>query len=200
MSDENSNNIYIANLGVGILASEKSRRMQANKALLKFGNKTFLEHLCDELRTVGDIIIAAGQVGSYKDMPYKIVYDAHHGVGPMEGIYQILKHSKHKYNFVCSVDMPYFKKELAFYLSKFVDGKHASYIFRDEKRVHPTCAIYSTELTPLLEQLIDDKQYCLLEIYKNSKTKYVDFPYDKFDKEIITNINTLEDYNKLVKC
>lgn len=184
-------------IGIGILASEKSRRMNVNKAFLKIKNETFIERLTDEFKHFGNIYISANYKDTYKELPYTILEDKHHGVGPMEGIFQILNSSKYDLNFICSVDMPFLKSELLEYLISAIDDKHQCYVLKDEIRLHPTCAIYSKSLIPIINELISNNKYCLLEIFSNSKTKYIQFPNSIIDKKTITNINTQEEYNNL---
>lgn len=194
---EIDNNTIFNEVSVGILAAEKSRRMNVNKALLKLGDKTFIEHLFNEFSQFDDVIISARVPGSYLNISKNVVYDSVLGVGPMEGILQILKSSKNKYSFVCSVDMPFLGKSLLEYLWTFVDGNFDCYVFKDDKRCHPTLAIYSKDLIDEISNLIKEKKFCLLEIYERSRVKYVEFPTENFDKKIISNINTMEDYNNL---
>lgn len=186
-------------IGIGILASEKSRRMNVNKALLKIGDQSFIERLCQEFANFGQIYISAQNKETYKDLNYEVIEDAHSGVGPMEGIYQILKATKHEYNFICSVDMPFLKKEVLENLQEQIEGNYDCYVFKDEFRAHPTCAVYSKNLDLLIENLIKNEKYCLLEIFDNSKTKYIDYNTCGLDKKFILNINTNEDYEKLCK-
>lgn len=185
------------NIGIGILASEKSRRMNTNKAFLKIEGVSFIEKICKELEDFGKIYISAGNKDPYKDLGYAVVEDEHNGVGPMEGIYQILKESKYEYNFICSVDMPHLKSELPEYLISQIDEDNDCYVFEDDKRAHPTCAIYSKNLVLLIEKLINEKKYCLLEIFDNSKTKYIPYPEEILDKKTLVNINTKQDYDNL---
>lgn len=186
-------------IGIGILASEKSRRMNVNKALLKIGDQSFIERLCQEFGMFGQIYISAQNKDTYKNLNYDILEDEHIGVGPMEGIYQILFATKHKYNFICSVDMPFLKKDVLETLQYQINGAYDCYVFKDEFRAHPTCAVYSKNLISLIKNLIDDQKYCLLEIFDNSKTKYIDYNTCGLDKKFILNINTNDDYEKLCK-
>ena len=185
------------NIGIGILASEKSRRMNTNKAFLQIEGSSFIEHACKEFDSFGQIFISANSKDSYKDLGFTVVEDEHHGVGPMEGIYQILKKSKYEYNFICSVDMPFLKHELLENLISKIDQDNDCYVYEDKKRVHPTCAIYSKSLVPLIEKLINEEKYCLLEIFDQSNTKYIQFPNGQLDKKMLININTQQDYDRL---
>ena len=185
------------NIGIGILASEKSRRMDKNKAFLQIEGLSFIEHTCKEFDSFGQIYISANNKDSYKDLGFTVVQDEHHGVGPMEGIYQILKESKYEYNFICSVDMPFLKCEFLEYLISKIDEENDCYVFEDEKRTHPTCAVYSKSLISLIEKLINEKKYCLLEIFDQSNTKYIPYPEGQLDKKMLVNINTQQDYESL---
>ena len=117
-------------ISIGILASNKSRRMDFNKANLKIGDKTFLEHIQNVFSKYPEITIATND----RNITTDAVYDEHDGVGPMEGIYQILKNTNKKFAFICSVDMPFIKTEIVDYLCSKIDNEHDCFIYKDDKR------------------------------------------------------------------
>lgn len=194
----NNLNIY-DNLGIGILASAKSRRLDQNKAFLKFGQHTFLDRAINNFDKFKNIYISTNSDGKLMKNYTNVLYDKHQDVGPMEGIYQILSHSVCEYNFIFGVDMPFINKQAPNALFDFIDNKHDCYVFSDGEKLHPTCTIYSKSTEQLLKDLIDKKKYCLLAIFDNSNTKIIDFNNLKIDKKLLTNINTIDDYNKYCK-
>lgn len=185
-------------ISVGILAGGKSTRMGQNKALLQINGKRFIDRICDELGDFSQILVSAAQKGTYEDLGYEVVYDEHKEIGPIEGIYQILLHAKEEYVFICAADMPFIKKELVTYMAEFVSSDYDCYCMTDEKHIHPLCAIYSKKMLPLIKELIDNGQYRLMNILQGVRTKYIKLENSCFEKKVVRNINTRQEYVNLV--
>lgn len=184
-------------LTVGILANEHSRRTSQNKALFKIGNQTFIEKLCDEFCVFDELLISATSKSSYANLPYTVVQDEHNEIGPIEGIRQILQNAKNEYVFICAADMPFLSKEIAMYLSAYISSDFDCYLFKDEDCVHTMCGIYSKRMLDVIDELVKQKKYCLLEIYDRIRTKYINYDNTKFNRKLLRNVNTKADYQKL---
>lgn len=213
-------------LGVSILAGGKSSRMGSNKALLKLNNETFLKRLLKEFSDFEHITVSRAAGSDYEDLENKsldskcldsnvleggvldlkskslsskvcLVTDEHKEIGPIEGIYQSIKNTDCDYVFVCAVDMPFVTKELVQYMEEFISSDYDCYCIKDDNRVHPLCAIYSKEILPIVEALIEEGNYKLLELLNRSRTKYISLEFSCFDKRVVKNINTKEEYAKL---
>jgi len=183
---------------VGILAGGRSTRMGVNKAFLTLENESFLKRLTKEFAGES-IILSAAQKGIYESDEYKVVYDTRDDYGPMEGIYQILKHADKEYVFICAVDMPFLKKDIADYLYEFVSSDTDVVCITDKDRIHPLCAIYSVRILDKIEQLLKAGKLRLRDILDNVRTKYVSIEKSCYDKKCIKNINTKEEYLNCVK-
>lgn len=187
----------IPNLSVGVLAGGKSTRMGQNKALLQIESKRFIDRICEELSGFSEVLISAASKGTYEDMGLPVVYDVHLEIGPMEGIYQILSNAKEDYVFVCAADMPFIKKELVSYMAEFISSDYDCYCLVDEDHIHPLCAIYSKAMLPIIQAQIETGNYRLLNVLRNVRTKYIRLETSCFDKKIVRNINTKEEYASL---
>lgn len=188
----------MGNISIGVLAGGKSTRMGQNKALLHINDTRFINHITDELSGLGETLISAARKGMYEELGFPVVYDEHEDIGPIEGIYQVVKHAGNDYVFVCATDMPFLKKELVSYMCQFISGDYDCYVIEDEKHVHPLCAIYSKAVLPVIEELIEKGQYRLMNILNAVRTKYIKLEFTVFDKKIVRNINTKEEYQRLV--
>lgn len=184
-------------LSAGILAGGKSTRMGQNKALLQLNDCRFIDRISKELSCFSQVLLSAAQKGVYEDIGLPVVYDEHKDIGPMEGIYQILKHASTEYVFICGADMPFLKKELVCYMAEHLSSDFDCYCLVDEDHVHPLCAIYSKRMLPVIEELIEKGQYRLLNILNRVRTKYISLEYTCFDKKVVRNINTRDEYRKL---
>lgn len=185
-------------LGAGILAGGKSTRMGRNKALLELNDRRFIDRIAGELSCFCKPIISAADRGIYEELGLPVVYDERRDIGPMEGIYQILKNTSREYVFICGADMPFLKKELVFYMAEFISSDYDCICLADGEHLHPLCAIYSKKVLPVIEELIAGGQYRLLEILRRVRTKYISLEYTCFDKKVVRNINTRQEYKRLV--
>lgn len=185
-------------LSTGILAGGKSTRMGQNKALLEFNNRRFIDLISHELSSFSEVLISAAGEGIYEDTGLKVVYDEHVDIGPMEGIYRILKEAEEEYVFICAADMPFLKKELVAYMAEFISSDYDCFCLMDEEHIHPLCAIYSKRMLGVIEELIAKGKYRLMDILNGVRTKYIRLEMTCFDKKIVKNINTKDEYRRLV--
>lgn len=185
-------------ISTGVLAGGKSSRMGENKALLTINNKRFLDRITDELSIFDEVLVSAASKNDYKDIKYDIYEDEHKEIGPIEGIYQIVSHAANEYVFVCAVDMPFVSAELVSYMAEFISSDYDCYVMMDDNHIHPLCAIYSKAVLPVIEKLIAEGKYRLMGVLNSLRTKYIRLESTCFDKKVVKNINTKDEYKKLV--
>ncbi|MCR5215538.1 MAG: molybdopterin-guanine dinucleotide biosynthesis protein B [Lachnospiraceae bacterium] len=184
-------------LSAAVLAGGKSTRMGQNKALLEWNQKRFIETITEQLGGFDEVLISAAKKGDYEYLGLPVFYDEHQDIGPIEGIRSVLSHAKNDYVFVCAVDMPFITEEFVEYMAEFVSSDHDAYVVMDEEHVHPLCAIYSKKVLPQLEALIVAGHYRIMDLLQAVSTKYIKLSYTSFDKKVVKNINTREEYKKL---
>ena len=100
--------------------------------------------------------------------------------------------------FICAADMPFITKELVAYMTEFISSDYDCYCMMDEDHIHPLCAIYSGNVLSVIKELIDKGQYRLMNILHAGRTKYIRLETSCFDKRVVKNINTKEEYVRLV--
>ena len=182
---------------VGILAGGKSTRMGQNKALMEFQNETMITRISRQFSDCHEVLVSASQRGIYEAEGLRVVYDEAAGIGPIEGIRQLVSHAGEEYIFICAADMPFVDRKIAEYLAEFISSDYDCYVVTDEEHVHPLCAIYSKRVLPVIEELIREKRYKLIEILNRVRTKYVSLKYTNFDRRIVKNVNTKDEYLEL---
>lgn len=185
-------------ISTGILAGGKSSRMGTNKALLQFNNRRFIDRIADEMSGFSETLISVAKKGEYEDMGLPMVYDEYRDIGPIEGIRQIVRHASEEYVFICAADMPFMKRELIAYMAEFISSDYDCFVLTDEKHVHPLCAIYSKAVLPVIEELIREEKYRLIDVLNRVRTKYIKLEYTSFDKKLVRNINTRDEYKKIL--
>lgn len=184
-------------ISAGILAGGKSRRFGKNKVLAKLGDKTFLDIVAKELSGFRETIISVDSYEKYRNFPYTFIEDENKDIGPIEGIRQIIMKSKTFYTFICAADMPCIKKGVAEYLAEFISSDYDCYIITSSDGIHALCGLYSKKTVSVFEESIKEGNYRILDSLDRLRTKYVPLEYSCFSNEVVKNINTLEDYNKL---
>ena len=168
--------------------------MGRDKALLELNERKFIDHLVQELSGCCKVMISAAHQDDYAGYGVPVIADETKGIGPIEGIRQALRSSVSEYVFVCAVDTPFVRKEMIQYLAEFISSDYDAFVFRDGDRIHPHIGIYSRAALPAIEEMIGEKQYRLTKLLSRIRTKYVDIGTSCFDRKVLRNINTPDDY------
>lgn len=182
---------------VGILAGGKSTRMGQNKALMEYQNETMIGRIAREFSDFGEVLVSASQKGIYETDGVRVVYDEHREIGPIEGIRQLVNAAGKEYIFICAADMPFVNREIAEYLAEFISSDYDCWVITDEERVHPLCAIYSKRILPVIGELIRQGKYRLMELLNRVRTKYVSLTRTNFDRRVVRNVNTKDEFLRL---
>ena len=187
-------------LSAVVLAGGQSLRMGKDKSFLIYEDRSFLGRILEELAHVDEVLLSLGQ-GVHNQEYYQfsnvsLVEDEIDGIGPIVGLYSSLKRCRNEHLFVCTVDMPLFKKELIELLQSFVGPDVDAVIIQASDGFHPLCGIYRKSLLTAIEEMLKEKNYRLMNLLKKSRTRYVSLENGP-DEGLITNVNTREEYEKL---
>lgn len=182
-----------------VLVGGKSRRMNGNnKAFLKFENKSFIEKITDQLTEFHNIYISVDDKEKYKNLNFILLEDIYKNIGPIGGIYSALKAIDEKYIFVTACDMPKITKEFVQFICNSITEDIQCVVTKDEDgRIYPLGGVYSKDIIYIIEDMIEQKDYKLLNLIKRAKSKIISLSDTKFNKNILDNINNLEQYDKL---
>jgi molybdopterin-guanine dinucleotide biosynthesis protein A len=105
-------------VGGYVLAGGKSSRMGRDKALLQLAGKSLALHAVTKLQRVCPdvhVLSANRELAAYAPL----VCDLHPECGPIGGIEASFKHSRHEWNLLMPVDMPFFPSS---FLSAWIAG------------------------------------------------------------------------------
>ncbi len=191
-------------VSIAVLSGGKSSRMRKNKALLKLENDLFVNRIIKRLCPLGEVLLSVDKKEKYEGIEAlskvdKVLVDEHADIGPIEGIYQSLKASSNDYVFVCAVDMPYIDERCVRYLEQFISDGVDCVVMKEDDKVHPLCAIYSKKCLPVLEKMISEGRYRLVDIYNQVNVVYASLELSCMDKVVVKNINTPDEYHDLMK-
>ena len=178
-------------VSVGILAGGKSIRMGQNKFDLNFYGHTFIEVLIDRFKDY-EIIVSSNTADYY---PILTVKDTYVDCGPLSGILEILKHSTTEYVFVTSCDMINVKSDLVDFAASIASFSDEAVIFETDDQCYPTCGIFSKKIIPVVEEMLSNKDYRMMNLIKKIDAKFVNLKYTIFEDEFV-NINNPEELKK----
>ena len=184
----------------------KNSRMNGNvKGLLKIKNSTFLEKIQETLNDFSSIYLSINdkfskeQKQNFENMGFKIIEDIYKEIGPLGGIYSSLLNCKEEYLFITACDMPFITKNSIEVLCNKVDKNTDGVVFYDKNnKLYPLGAIYSKNVLPIIEEMIEKKYYKLS--YLIEKSNFVKINIEKTDipLKVLNNINTLQEYDLFI--
>ena len=193
-------------IGALILMGGKNSRMNGNvKGLLKIKNSTFLEKIQETLNDFSSIYLSINdkfskeQKQNFENMGFKIIEDIYKEIGPLGGIYSSLLNCKEEYLFITACDMPFITKNSIEVLCNKVDKNTDGVVFYDKNnKLYPLGAIYSKNVLPIIEEMIEKKYYQLS--YLIEKSNFVKINIEKTDipLKVLSNINTLQEYDLFI--
>jgi molybdenum cofactor guanylyltransferase len=184
-----------------ILAGGRSSRMGFDKAFLRLGRGTLLEHLIAKAKEVCETVALVGDKQRLR--PYGwVIEDEFPGQGPLAGIQAALQSSSaQELNLFLAVDIPKVSTAFLKYLLKTASSSPACVTVPYSNGFpQPLCAVYRTEFGPVAEAAlraghnkIDTlfKQVPIQRIEESELTE-LGFPPSIFD-----NVNTPEDWEQM---
>ena len=184
-----------------ILAGGQSSRMGTDKAFLRLGNLTLLEHAIATAKEVCDTVVLVGD--RQKLRPYGwVVQDKFPGQGPLAGIHAALSSESARFaNLVLSVDTPAVSGTLLkFLFSKSQAGTAQITVPRAGEHLQTLCAVYRRDFATLAEASLREGQNKIeplfsqvsLQVIEEDELKALGFAPDIFD-----NVNTPEDWERM---
>ena len=193
-------------IGALILMGGKNSRMNGNvKGLLKIKNSTFLEKIQETLNDFSSIYLSINdkfskeQKQNFENMGFKIIEDIYKEIGPLGGIYSSLLNCKEEYLFITACDMPFITKNSIEVLCNKVDKNIDGVVFYDKNnKLYPLGAIYSKNVLPIIEEMIDKKYYKLSYLIEKSNFVKVNIEKTDINLKVLSNINTPQEYDSLI--
>lgn len=181
-----------------VLSGGKSLQMGYEKGLVLFEGKPMIEYSVFVLSQLCDEIIICSNNPCYNYLGFKVIPDAFNNCGPIAGLFSGLLKSRNMYNIVAPCDMPYLNKEVYTQLLQSYSRNKAVVPFFN-KEIYPLCGIYSKKCIAVLNSLLQQKKYNMLQVVEELKAKIIHLNNDNFyfDENIFTNINTPEDLSKI---
>lgn len=180
-----------------ILAGGKSSRMGTNKALLELSGLKIIERIYKSIKhSCNKVIIISNSPEDYRFMGLELFNDIFPGLGPLAGIHSGLNNSKTENNFVISCDLPLISKEAVEKIIEHESDKPVV-IYQKKNRLQYLCGIYKKVCLPILDTSLKSDNLRVKDFIDKIDAELLDA--EVFPEEVFFNLNTIEDYENLVK-
>lgn len=178
-----------------ILTGGKNRRMKgAKKLFLQYRGKTFLEWIENAMRQFSKIYLSVENTSYYKEVGLPMIVDIYPEIGPIGGIYSGLCTCEEEALFVVACDMPLLNEKIVTRVCEVYQKEKKVTIVQTGERLQPLVGIYPTALWPLLEQMIEEKEYRMRDLIARTEVSVIQL---EESEQALKNINTPEEYQKL---
>jgi molybdopterin-guanine dinucleotide biosynthesis protein A len=191
-----------------VLAGGKSSRMKTDKAFLRFGDETFLEHAFNALSQACEkrVKIILNRNQSAEKISYQYVRDVFDERGAPGAIHAALANSKSEWTIILACDLPLVTSETILELSEIAlkSPKNIAAIVPKESggKIQPLCAVYrSSFCLPRLEELLKTQNSVSVQDFlKAVPTFYFENKKTSIREEsMFFNVNTPADFKFLTK-
>lgn len=177
-----------------ILAGGQSRRMGQCKALLSTGEKSFLEHLTEEMRFLPQVYLSANRPDLTQSFPGVCLPDVYQDCGPLAGVHSGLREMTTPYLLTVPCDMPGVSREvLELLLSQVPPQAEAMVCVDGTGKVHPLLGIYSKTLLSQLESYLEQGGRSARGFLDSIACHYLDVG-QQVAPGVLTNLNTPQEY------
>lgn len=175
--------------------------MGTDKAFLRLGEESLLEHAIATAKPVSDHLALVGdreRLGSFGS----VVEDSFPGQGPLAGIQAALSSPlAAKLNFVLAVDTPAVSSELLKYLFTTAQASSATVTApRANGHLQTLCAVYRLEFAAVAEKALRTGHNKIEPLFSQVTVKIIEEDELKavgFSPDIFDNVNTPEDWQRM---
>lgn len=173
-----------------ILAGGKSSRMGSDKGLITYQGKPLISHLIDRFSSENRKITIVSKNPDYTKFNCPVIADIHPELGPLGGIYTVLKDSQKEYSLILSCDTPHVSSKLIQALYDQLDNQEVV-IPKFKDQLHPIMGFYHVSCLPTIEKAILNKDLSVQGTIRNLVVSILDC--DNMDPINFKNINSPKD-------
>ncbi len=177
-----------------IIAGGLSSRMGYPKGLLPLGAGTIMDHLIQAARGFDDVFISAN-MNEYETYGLPVIRDIYRNIGPLSAIYSALTAARNPWVLLLPCDMPLVNEDVMNVLFRQNLSPAQAVIVSDGEKPYPVLDLYHQSILPNVLGQISNGNYRLRDLLATINTQYVTID----DKKLLSDINTREDYEQLLK-
>ncbi len=182
-----------------LLMGGKSSRMGTSKALLTYQGRTFFDRIAEEMAACGPLTVSVDKKEHVPTDAYPIVEDVWPEIGPLGGIASAMRRIPQEHIFVCACDMPFMNREYIRSLGALLTPQTAGIAVRaDDGRLHMTGAVYSRQMLAAFERRIESGDYALRKAFCSFPVEIREARDIPGAREALRNVNTPQEYEKLL--
>ena len=184
-----------------ILAGGQNSRIGFQKCLAEIQGRRIIEKNLEKLEKYFKIVfISTNNPEAFFYLGTALIGDILNRCGPMTGIFSALASSGSSEIFVSACDMPFIDERIIGLIKDRYNGQEALIpVFN--KRPQPLLGIYSAKVADLMEKKIRLQDCGMTAFLNDIDTVYIDEEdiarVDPSGRSFV-NINTMEDYKKLI--
>ena len=202
---KNRSAMYNKKISGLILAGGENRRFPIPKGFIKINGSLVIERSLSLLKKVFDeVSISANKPEPYFYLGVPLIGDVLFSKGPMSGIYSGLANTSTDSIFTIACDMPFVKMEVISYIcerhkdiSDDIDATIPIY----NGQPQPLLGIYRKTILSYIDDLILNEKTSMRHLLTEINTNFIkesDIMVIDQEGESFVNINTMEDYEKVV--
>ena len=180
-----------------VLAGGKSTRMGADKAFLRWHERTLLDHVLELAHELTPRVQIVGDRKKFASYGEAVIEDIYPGCGPLGGIHAALSTTRSPWNLMLAVDLPLLSRALLSYLVTRARETDATvtvpYVGGG---LEPLCAVYRPEFAEVAKQSLEAGKNKIDLLFARVKTQRIDEERlfeAGFSREMFRNVNTPED-------
>lgn len=188
-----------------VLAGGRSRRFGEPKALAIWQGHTFIEHIVQVIQTTVQNVV----VISHPDIKEKIVtlvdvpviedISSYKGDGPLAGIVSGMEHIEAEWYIILPCDTPNLSNEWITALVKQISEGYEAIVPVIDGRKQPLLAAYHQSMKEKIYTLLEEEKRSMGQLLSQCNVKYVMEEEWNAVKELFVNVNTKEEYVRVLK-
>ena len=181
--------------------------MGENKALLRLGDKTLIEHVICPLREVTDeLLLITNSQQEYAHLNLSMHGDILPNAGALGGLHAGLTYASHELVLCVACDSPFLQPALLTYLISAIETEDAVVPYtatedasnkKFQTKFQTLCAVYSKRCLPVIEQMVSASELRVHQLYRRIRCREVPPAiWRTFDAAGLSffNVNTRADF------
>lgn len=184
-------------LGVALCGGE-SKRMQTDKALLKYNDKEQWKNIAELLQPFAEEVVISINENQWNNWAIKetenflVDLEKFQNHGPLSGILSVIEKNPDKALMILATDFPLLKMEHLVQLNNARNSSYEAVCFEKDGFLQPLVSIIESSAISKLLEFCAGNQFSLRRFLEEIKTKKIVVE----EKDFLKNINTKEDYIK----
>lgn len=197
----NNSDFSIQNMPIGlVLAGGKSKRMQTDKAFLKYHKLPQWQYVHDLLKPFcKEVYLSFNQLQAkeFTNKNYKIIEDlaTYKNHGPMTALLSFITQFPDSPVFLVACDFPYLQKKDLFQIVHNRNKNNEITCFLKDKYPEPLISIFEPISYPKILSFFNNGNDSISKFIQSSKVNLVKLE----DDTCLTNVNHKADFDKLIK-